>query len=270
MSEDEEGFLWVATVDGIARFDGFHFRNYRLPIVDSSQAFGVNLVDKVRCFQEQVWCMNRFGQLFRLDKRRDVFVFAGSLIQVETNKKYKGNIDFFFDLKRNYFWIIDNKKIAKYDPVTKQKEDVFYSKDIQYGNVLLDNLDRLWCSTEAGEVCFKPDTKSKIIFFETKVITAHCQKDTKIWCMGNVDTLYFIDIQTDSSGYIVTNAKTFFKNYKPQCVQDIIFAPKVTGDSLVWIATCGTGVAVVNIFTGKYSKTWAPSCAFRLVQGWKP
>ncbi len=252
-SEDGNGFLWVATYDGICRFDGFQFRNYRLPVIDSNLVSGSNLILQVQCWKKQVWCLNQLGQFFRLDPSRDVFVYADLSLSIAHDNKYDINLlGFIFDPNRSCFWINDTKGVFRYDPATGKKDEALLSSENRLSIPLLDTNGKLWCSSEAGEICIDPDTKSISRFFEKIEFTAHCQYQSKIWFLGSCDTLFYFDLQTRTPGFMTTNATTFFKKYVPDCMQDIVFNPGGSSDSLMWISTCVDGLVVVNAVTGQY------------------
>ncbi len=253
LSEDENGFLWIATYGGICRFDGFKFKNYLLPIVDSSQVSGSNLIIKVLCWQKQVWCLNLTGQFFILDPSKDIFVYSGFSISTKKgDKPQTGLIDFIIDDQRGCFWIMGKESIRKLDLASGKTEEVLHSKAEITGDIFLDLNGMLWLPTSAGEICFNPDTKSEITFFDAKKITAHCLKGSIIYCLGSFDTICFIDTRTMASNSLPTNANSFYGSQKPNCAQSIIFAPGISGDSLLWISTCGDGVCVINIANGRY------------------
>lgn len=67
IAEDREGYLWVATSDGLARFDGLGFRLWR-----SEQGLRDNFVWAVHVdAQDRVWIGTRTAGLAVLDARRD-------------------------------------------------------------------------------------------------------------------------------------------------------------------------------------------------------
>ena len=253
-SEDTNGFLWVSTHDGICRFDGLEFKSYRLPVVDTSKISSNNLVIQVQCIQQEVWCLNRYGYFFRLDRSLDAFDYMHLSIDISLNKKLNPKLfDFVPDAKRNCFWVKHTKGIFKYDLSTGVKENVVDFKEAQRGELLMDTRGRLWYTTRNGERCYDPETGEHTVFFDKSDISAHCQSGSKIWCMSGFDALHSIDINTGQTSIVTTNARYFFKILIPDCAEDIIQAPVITGDSILLIATCGNGLVSVNINTGKFS-----------------
>ena len=252
-SEDGNGFLWVAAYDGICRFDGFEFKSYRLPVVDTSKISSNNVVIQVQCVQQEVWCLNRYGYFFRLDRSLDAFVYMHLSIDISLNKKIDYTaFNFVSDAKRNCLWVKHSKGIFKYDLSTGGKENIVDFKKTNIGALLMDSSGRLWYSTRNGERRYNPETGENTVFFEKMEITTHCQSGSKIWCMGRFDSLYSIDIYTGQTNTVTTDARHFFKTLRAEFFQDLIQAPAITGDSVLLVATCCDGLVSVNVNTGKF------------------
>ena len=74
LAEDGEGFLWVGTQNGLARWDGYHFRSYKAdPTV--AGALPDNLVRQLRTdTRGRLWIATNSGGLARYDRNSDRFV----------------------------------------------------------------------------------------------------------------------------------------------------------------------------------------------------
>ena len=74
LAEDGEGFLWVGTQNGLARWDGYHFRSYK---ADPGIAGTLpdNLIRQLRTdTRGRLWIATNSGGLARYDRDRDRFV----------------------------------------------------------------------------------------------------------------------------------------------------------------------------------------------------
>ena len=73
LSRDREGFLWLATWDGLARYDGVAFRVWRHDPDDASSLPG-NIVQALHIdAQDRVWVATENGGLSVLDEKRSGF-----------------------------------------------------------------------------------------------------------------------------------------------------------------------------------------------------
>lgn len=73
ITQDDKGFMWFATNDGLNRFDGTNFRVFKSRQVDPS-ALASNYVQKVLCdVHGNIWVSSRNG-LSKLDTRTEKFI----------------------------------------------------------------------------------------------------------------------------------------------------------------------------------------------------
>jgi len=74
LTQDAEGFTWVGTQDGLARWDGYHFRVYKSDPA-SEEALPDNYIDKLYTDSRgRLWIGTLGGGLARYDKDHDRFV----------------------------------------------------------------------------------------------------------------------------------------------------------------------------------------------------
>src|SRR4051794_12360863 len=74
LAQDRDGFIWIGTVDGLARYDGVDFRVYRH---DPAAAGSIGGNDVSALFvdrENRLWCGGEDAGLSMLDTRRARFV----------------------------------------------------------------------------------------------------------------------------------------------------------------------------------------------------
>ena len=79
MVQDHEGLLWIATWDGVNRFDGYDFKVYKAR-PNNTVGWNSNRVDHVGVDKYgYVWCITYDNQAFRFNKQLETFEdpFAG-------------------------------------------------------------------------------------------------------------------------------------------------------------------------------------------------
>ena len=73
LAEDREGFIWIATVDGLARYDGTGFRIYRHSASDASSIAGDDVTAIFVDRDDRIWCGLESHGLDVLDASRKTF-----------------------------------------------------------------------------------------------------------------------------------------------------------------------------------------------------
>ena len=73
LAEDREGFIWIATVDGLARYDGTGFRIYRHDAADAASIAGDDITTIFVDRDDRIWCGLESHGLDVLDVSRKNF-----------------------------------------------------------------------------------------------------------------------------------------------------------------------------------------------------
>lgn len=72
LAEDGEGFVWIGTLDGISRFDGYKHRVYALKDKDGRSD---NNVTALWTDHGELWARSVVGNLYKYVRAKDGFVF---------------------------------------------------------------------------------------------------------------------------------------------------------------------------------------------------
>ncbi len=73
MQKDDEGFLWFATKDGLSRFDGYNFKNYKTSSKELKRSVSNQFQQIVKDDYGFFWIVNYMGQVFRFDPKTELF-----------------------------------------------------------------------------------------------------------------------------------------------------------------------------------------------------
>jgi signal transduction histidine kinase/DNA-binding response OmpR family regulator/ligand-binding sensor domain-containing protein len=71
--KDEEGFMWFTTRDGLSRFDGYNFKNYKASSKELKRSISNEFQQVVKDTYGYLWLLNSMGQVFRFDPRTEIF-----------------------------------------------------------------------------------------------------------------------------------------------------------------------------------------------------
>lgn len=71
LRSDDYGFLWLATWNGVSRFDGYHFYNYKTGIASGIRGLHNRVDDMVIDHMQNVWLKMYDGRMFVINRRTD-------------------------------------------------------------------------------------------------------------------------------------------------------------------------------------------------------
>ena len=74
LAQDDYGFIWIATWNGLSRFDGYNFYNYRTGNGSHIPNLHNRIQDLVIDVWQNVWMRMYDGRIFVLDRRIDKFI----------------------------------------------------------------------------------------------------------------------------------------------------------------------------------------------------
>lgn len=70
---DSEGFLWAGTHDGLSKWNGFEFKNYKHIKGDSTSLQSNFITALHEDYDNNIWVGTQYGALARYDKEKDIF-----------------------------------------------------------------------------------------------------------------------------------------------------------------------------------------------------
>ena len=74
LSQDDYGYLWIATWNGLSRFDGYNFYNYRTGNGSHIPNLHNRIFDLVIDNWQNVWMRMYDGRVFVLDRKKDIII----------------------------------------------------------------------------------------------------------------------------------------------------------------------------------------------------
>ncbi len=253
LAQDSDGFIWVGTQGGLARWDGYRFRNY-LPQANAPYSLPDNYVMSLHHdSQGRLWVGTNGGGLAMYDKLNDRFVRVptgpGGVSHVTVNaitSDEKGNL-----------WLATRAGLNHYDPQTGKVRQFHVSDDGLPSDlvrtVARDGQGNIWAGTSQGLV--KIDARTEQITRVPlpiaagkvqRIVTVCASSDGKVW-VGTFDSGAFYISPDDPEPKRLLVQKPH--SNIPETINENVYFIQKTADDEVWLGTYGRGILVVNTKT---------------------
>ncbi|MDA6069920.1 response regulator [Flavobacterium sp. AC] len=135
--QDEDGFMWFGTKDGLNRFDGYRFKTYRSngnPI----HSLGSNYIQSLHEYKGVIWVGTDKG-LYQYNKKTDQFTVLNEAINDRIN-------DINHD-KNGNIWFISGNILYKYSMVKKETKTFNPNKYFIVTSISRDANGEIWASS---------------------------------------------------------------------------------------------------------------------------
>jgi ligand-binding sensor domain-containing protein/two-component sensor histidine kinase len=135
--KDKYGFLWVATHNGLSRFDGLHFKNYTHNPADTNSLRSIWISDLVIDQQQTLWVSTEWGLCY-YKPALDKFVYINDKAHIQLVYKLPLCID-----NQNTLWIAAEDGLKKVDCITKKYSNTAINRIADPQFVVKDNTGNL-------------------------------------------------------------------------------------------------------------------------------
>lgn len=112
--KDKYGFLWIATHNGISRFDGLHFKNYTHNPADTNSLRSIWVTDLLIDERQTLWASTEWGVCY-YDKIQDRFKYINQKSDIQI--LYKAPICMGND---NMIWVAAEDGLKRINTITKK------------------------------------------------------------------------------------------------------------------------------------------------------
>jgi ligand-binding sensor domain-containing protein len=247
--QDHNGFLWIGTMNGVARYDGYTFKNYyktRLPnSISGNWAYAI-----CEDSNNNIWIGTREG-LNKFDKEKSTFE---SFVNNKNNSKtINSNVinALQFD-KRGLLWIGTPQGLNRFNPTTKSfKRFNSYPFNTNVCSIISSKGDFIWIATRDGVVHYNTKT-NKYNFF--KIIVKSNPYGDKFWSMLEDQNDLYLTTGGDGLVKLPYNVKTnsynsfqYVNNFKGGNISNTeVFSICKSSNGDFWLGTTGLGIAKIE------------------------
>lgn len=263
--QDKKGFIWIATQDGLNKFDGYVFKVYK-PDSKSDNSLRSNVIKTLfEDFEGNIWIGTAGGGLSCFDPVKERFT---NYLNDPFNKSSLSNDDVYaiYQDKDSIMWIgTYGGGLNKFYPKTGVFISYMHSAEDPHsisGNTIRaineDNSGNLWIGVDEGGLNKFDKRTAKFRHF------LHDETNVNTVCSNVILTIYKdsqgkLWIGTYGGGFDIFDPVTeMFLHYKTSLTSnslshDIVWAFNEVDDSQMWIGTRGGGLNIFNQNTNSFS-----------------
>lgn len=150
--QDRLGFIWLATMDGLCRFDGYNFKVFR-SVPNNENSLNHNVIKSVAVGNDDVLWIGTVSGLCRLNLKTNYF---RRVRLIKNNLKYCNVEKILIDTKGRVWiatqgdgvFVINGKKVKN----IRAENDILIPNNNVH-SLYQDKSGRIWAGTEGGIVC---------------------------------------------------------------------------------------------------------------------
>lgn len=252
-----DGFIWLATAEGISRFDGRNFINHK-HFPDNPKSLPNPWVNFIfEDYNKQLWVATAGGLARMLPNEIDFeqYKFSPTL----ENSISGNNIVHIFEDKHKRLWFASDRGLSLYQPGSNDFKNFYINSDIDntglnYINVIAQKEEnKLWVGNGQGLFVFDIQ-KAKFVSYK---FNNSDSKDVEVLDLG-VDSKGSLWIATAFNGLKKLTAKTHeLTSIRSQTdnpnsiISDELWSVYVDKDDNVWTASWGEGISKYSAIDGK-------------------
>jgi signal transduction histidine kinase/ligand-binding sensor domain-containing protein/DNA-binding response OmpR family regulator len=259
--KDRYGLLWIASDEGLRKYDGYRFSLYHIgPHKRTAfQAVDISSLHEDKTGRLWVGTMGRGLHLY--DRAHDTFVaYAGHNASGLQNNKYIKEVR--SDALGN-IWIVAAGEVRKLNLKTDSVTRVPFAQPASPARPIVpqcmytDNKQRVWLGTESGLYRFNPATQMLELFAPSQTRPRGLAADTINAITQDLNGQLWFGT-TNGLSRLATDERSFdtfkFKYNDPHTIgSNFIFTLAAGRDGTVWVGTEG-GLDIIDVKSGRATR----------------
>lgn len=264
--QDKKGFVWMATEDGLNRYDGYKFDVFKHNPDDS---FSLASNDLWTLFEDErgyIWIGTYQHGLDRFDPSREVFTHYVSISSDSTTIS-SNTVRALATDKNGDLWIGTrdgglNKLDLKKNKIQRISTKII---DAKIRTIFIDSLDNLWLGTHKGLIFYNPKSNTVRLFqHDSGNPNSLSHNNIRSICQGNGDTLW-IATQKGLNQFSLLSGKVIRYFRSSGLSSDDLRSVIQDKNGNIWVATTRDGLNILKMNNRRfYSYHNTPGNAFSL------
>ena len=245
--EDDKGFLYIGTENGLGLFDGLTFFNYKMNVFNETTIFGNNIKSICQDDYGDIWVGTELG-LSKLDTRTRKF-------ERITNTKYNlKDIEKIFNDKNGDIWFKNSDGIYKYEQAFNEVECISCGDNLEinsFSNIYSTHSNEILISTFSNlyRYDFDSDTLRSMLnsnhsTIEISFVTDIIEIDNTLW-IGSKNGLIKLPYDPKLEPQIYKEKTSSLVN---DDIRDIEYSKK---KNEIWIST-KNGISILNLNSNSF------------------
>jgi ligand-binding sensor domain-containing protein len=270
--KDHKGFIWIATADGLNRYDGYKFKIFRYDPNDST-SLSDNFVYSI-CEDRlgNIWVGTRSAGLNKFNRKTGKFTRV-KFYPSNTSPKEQQQLNSIYGIyedpyeKNNVIWVFTAKRAKT--KIFNDNENTYYMGIQSGNNCIIADSTILWMGGPTGLRKFNKNTGTVtfIPYYKNKnqggvdisITDMYQDSDGLIWLACWHDGLISFDPITETyTGY------KYNPDYPPGIGSNVVFDIKEDKSGKLWIVTAGDGYYQYDKKTGEFTCYKKPETYTRL------
>ncbi|MEE0912726.1 MAG: response regulator [Paludibacteraceae bacterium] len=231
ITQDDDGFIWIATHFGISRFDGLHFKNFH--VADYPRMLRNDVYHAFNKGKGEIAFAGSNGSIVVYDKKQDTFIDYSSRVG-EGN--FYGNITGLYSSKDGHCYLSTALGTFRQNRGTHQFDRLPYATEPTY-KAFIDAKERFWKCTDDGiqlyalngDIVATPTTIAQL----KRINNILPLSEKELLLSSSSGDFYHVKFNDSFENVKVENLVTPFKN-----IAELV----VSRDGSVWIGTAGNGL----------------------------
>ena len=245
--EDDKGFLYVGTENGLGLFDGLTFFNYKMNVFNESTIFGNNIKSICQDDYGDIWVGTELG-LSKLETRTRKFK---RIVNTKHNLK---DIEKIFNDKDGNVWFRNSDGIYKYEQTSNEVECISCGDNLEinsFSNIYSTHSNEILISTFSNlyRYDFDSDTLRSMLnpnnsTIEISFVTDIIEIDNTLW-IGSKNGLIKLPYDRKLKPQIYKEKTSSLVN---DDIRDIEYSKK---KNEIWIST-KNGISILNLSSNSF------------------